>query len=91
MLLQILKENLVQFWYELPTRLFLILFMFSDEPGYGRGAWYKSLGPRQPTPREIEDSQFAPNNYRTGPYGNAGDTVNGYNKLIELRNIELFY
>lgn len=79
-----------KFWDELPTRLFLMLFMFSNEPGYGRGAWYKQLGgPRTLTPREIEEAKFSPDNYRTGSHNDVSDVSRGYDKLLAIRNIPL--
>ena len=80
----------VKFWYELPTRLFLMLFMFSNDPGYGRGAWYKQLGgPRTLTPREIEEARFSPDNYRSKSHNDTVDLAMGYENLIAIRNIPL--
>ena len=74
------------FFDELPTRLFLMLFMFSNDPGYGNGAWYKSLGPKQKTDAELEDEMFSPNNYRQQ---NEQPITDAYEKMLELRKIPI--
>lgn len=85
-----ITQKISKFWDELPTRFFLMLFMFSDDPGYGRGAWYKQLGgPRELTPRELEDAKFDPDNYRATIYGRERDINEGYDKLMEIRAISL--
>jgi hypothetical protein len=76
------------FFDELPTRLFLMLFMFSNDPGYGNGAWYKSLGPRKQTDTELENAKFNPDNYRTQTFDKVQTFNEAYKKLIEIRNIE---
>lgn len=85
-----LSAKLAKFWDELPTRLFLMLFMFSNDHGYGRGAWYKPLGgPRKLTPREIEEAQFSPDNYRSGSHNDMEDVARRYDKLLAIRNMPL--
>ena len=87
-----LSAKIAKFWDELPTRLFLMLFMFSDERTYGNGAWYKPLGgPRTLTPLEIEEALFSPNSYRSGSHNDADDISRGYAKLQEIRNIPISY
>ena len=78
-----------KFWDELPTRLFLMLFMFSGDRAYGNGAWYKPLGGRKLTPREIEEAKFSPDNYRSGSHNDAADVARGYDKLLAIRNMPL--
>jgi len=66
--------------------------MSHDDPTYGNGAWYKPLGgPRKLTHREIEEAQFSPNSYRSGPHNDAMDIARGYDKLQEIRNIPISY
>lgn len=79
---------IANFLVELPTRLFLMLFMFSNDPGYGNGAWYKSLGPRKQTAAELENAKFDPDNYRSETLSKAQTFDESYKKLIEIRNIE---
>ena len=86
-----LSAKLAKFWYELPTRIFLFC-VSSDDPTYGNGAWYKPLGgPRKLTPREIEEAQFSPDNYRSGSHNDAADVAQGYDKLLAIRNIPISY
>lgn len=79
---------IANFLVELPTRLFLMLFMFSNDPRYGNGAWYKSLGPRKQTNADLENAKFDPDNYRTETFDKAQTFNESYKKLIEIRSIE---
>jgi hypothetical protein len=76
-------QKLSKFWDELPTRLCLI-------PVYGMRALYMQLGgPRELTPRELEDAKFNPDNYRAKTYERERDINEGYDKLMEIRAISL--
>ena len=85
-----LSAKLAKFYDELPTRLFLMLFMFSGDRAYCNGAWYKPLGgPKTQTPREIEEAKFSPNNYRSGSHNDGADIARGYDKLLAIRNMPI--
>lgn len=81
-----LYATVSQFIQELPTRMFLLLFIFNDDPGYGRGAWYKSLQRRPPTEYELEEAKFDPKNYRTSDIINIED---GHKTITELRQVTI--
>lgn len=77
-------QKMSKFWDELPTRLFLI-------PVYGMRAWYMELGgPRELTPRELEDAKFNPYNYRAKTYGRELDINEGYEKIKAIRAIPIY-
>lgn len=76
-------QKLAKFWDELPTRLCLI-------PVYGMRAWYMKLGgPRELTPRELEDAKFNPDNYRSKTFNHDRDINECYEKLTEIRAIPI--